>query len=687
MDRVRHFCLCFGLLVHAGIVTHAGDTVENSEWWEGLDQTRLHPLTVSALRGLPPIPGGVFEATAFDAAALNHSAYWTADDFLRQIPGFSLFRRTSSLVANPTTQGASLRGIGPSGASRSLVLFDGVPLNDPFGGWVYWSLLNLRQAERVEVVRGGGSAAWGNTALGGVIQVVPRRPHVSVLETQLSIGNQGTWETSIYGSERIGSLGLAVEARAFSTDGYKRVRADQRGDVDIRSNARHEVIHFLADYVFPTEARFSVRGTIFDERRGNGTQLANNSTENYRLHFKLESYEDALLAWRADIYGIKSDYASTFSSVSAERNSEVLVLDQYAVPSTALGGGWRGTWRETELGAITLGTDWLGVQGQTRERVIFAGDDRFAGGRQLLGGIYAEHDWEFADAWRWQAGLRLDYWRNYRGFEDQPNTARKEFSAEERYIINGRAGVSREIVSNLMLRSAVYQAFRVPTINELYRPFQVGADLTQANAGLDPERLLGAEIGVDYAPAQMIELRNTVFYNTVKNPILNVTVGTTAGGGQLRQRRNIEETRIYGWESELRVRPAPEWSASLSYSLTDARVEQADDQPTLVGRRLAQVPRHVVTLGITHQWLRAGSEISVQGRWSDVQFEDDLNQRRLGSYPLLAIALQQRISEHGSLFFGVENLLDRRYPDGITGNGLVTEGRPRSYQAGIRLQY
>jgi outer membrane receptor protein involved in Fe transport len=687
MDRIRHFCLWLGLLVFSWISVWAGGNGESGEIRKGWQQARLEPLTVSALRGLQPMPGGVFEATAFDAIALNQSVYWTADDFLRQIPGFSLFRRTSSLVANPTTQGASLRGIGPSGASRSLVLFDGVPLNDPFGGWVYWSLLNLRQAERVEVVRGGGSAAWGNTALGGVIQIVPRHPQASTLEAQVSIGNQGTWETSVYGSERIGSLGLAVEARAFSTDGYKRVRADQRGDVDIRSNARHEVIHLLADYVFPTEARFSVRGTIFDERRGNGTPLTNNSTESFRLHLKLESDASAAFAWQVDAYGVDSEYASTFSSVSADRNSEVLVLDQYAVPSTALGGGWRGTWRETEIGAITVGTDWLGVQGRTQERVVFAGDDRLTGGRQLLGGIYAEHDWEFAEAWRWQAGLRLDYWRNYRGFEDQPNTARQEFSSRERYIVNSRAGVSREIDDTLVLRSAIYQAFRVPTINELYRPFQVGADLTQANAALDPERLLGVEMGLDYAPTPTIELRNTVFYNTVKNPILNVTVGTTAGGGQLRQRRNIEETRIYGWESELRVRPAPEWSAFLRYALTDARVQQADDQPALVGRRLAQVPRHVATLGMTHQWLQAGPEISAQARWSDAQFEDDLNLRRLGSYPLVSITLQQRVGEHGSLFVGVENLLDRRYPDGITGNGLITEGRPRSYQAGIRLKF
>ena len=67
---------------------------------------------------------------------IKQSPAMVADDVLRQIPTFSLFRRTSSLASHPTTQGVSLRGIGPSGVSRTLVLLDGVPFNDPFGGWV-----------------------------------------------------------------------------------------------------------------------------------------------------------------------------------------------------------------------------------------------------------------------------------------------------------------------------------------------------------------------------------------------------------------------------------------------------------------------------------------------------------------------------------------------------------------------
>ncbi len=107
---------------------------------------------------------------------MHYSGTQTVDDLLRQVPGFSLFRRSSSPVTHPTTQGVSLRGIGPNGTSRALVLFDGVPANDAFGGWVYWGRVQMLGVEQIEVVRGGGSSVWGNYALGGVVQVLCASP-------------------------------------------------------------------------------------------------------------------------------------------------------------------------------------------------------------------------------------------------------------------------------------------------------------------------------------------------------------------------------------------------------------------------------------------------------------------------------------------------------------------------------
>src|SRR5713226_3472672 len=137
---------------------------------------RLEPVVVTATRAEQPIGEAPASVTVLSREDIRQGAGQSLDDLLRQIPAFSLFRRSSSLVSHPTTQGVSLRGIGPSGVSRTLVLLDGVPFNDPFGGWVYWTRVPMEAADRVEVVEGAASSLYGNYAMGGVINIFTPRP-------------------------------------------------------------------------------------------------------------------------------------------------------------------------------------------------------------------------------------------------------------------------------------------------------------------------------------------------------------------------------------------------------------------------------------------------------------------------------------------------------------------------------
>jgi outer membrane receptor protein involved in Fe transport len=606
------------------------------------------------------------------------------DDLLRRIPGFSLFRRTGSLAANPTTQGASLRGIGPSGASRALVLFDGAPFNDAFGGWVYWGQLDTGAIDRVEVVRGGGSAAWGNTALGGVIQVLPKLPEQSLLSAEFSAGSHGTRQGRLYAAMRKNAIGVSLAARHLETNGYTRVKPSQRGPVDIPLDARQRQAEVAVLYDFSATSRLVVRGSLAAEQRGNGTPLSNNDTRSGRMHARIEWGAGG--EWRADAFVSHSKYASTFSSVTADRAAEQLVLDQYSVPSRAVGGSLR---RSLELGddaRLTIGADLRQIEGETRETVIFRGDDRFAGGRQLLAGSFAEVDGG-ASGLHWQAALRADYWRLDEGFIIQPGESREAFADRGRLVVSARAGAGWEPGPSLRLRGALYRAFRVPTINELYRPFQVGADLTLANAELDPERLVGIEGGFDWRPFTRLAAGLTLFHSVVHDPVLNVTIGASPQGGQLRQRRNIGRTEISGIELDLDYQVSPRLRGFASIAMTNARVREADTQPALVGRRLAQVAGLVATAGLHGNPGATGIGFTLQARWNGTQFEDDRNQRRLGGYLLADLALRYRLAEGAELFLAVDNLFDRRYPDGISGTGLVTEGAPRQVRAGFRREF
>ena len=158
--------------------------------------TRLEPVVVTPTRLEQKAGETPASVTVLTREDVKQSASQTVDDLLRQVPGFSLFRRSSSVVTHPTTQGLSLRGIGPSGASRVLVLQDGVPLNDPFGGWVHWSRVPLQAVQQIEVVRGGGSSVWGNMALGGVVQILTRRPTGRAAAFEASYGSRDTTSSS-----------------------------------------------------------------------------------------------------------------------------------------------------------------------------------------------------------------------------------------------------------------------------------------------------------------------------------------------------------------------------------------------------------------------------------------------------------------------------------------------------------
>ena len=155
---------------------------------------------------------------------------------LRQVPGFELFRRTSSLVANPTTEGVSLRGLGSTAASRSLVLFDEIPIDDPFGGWIHWEELPPPSIHSVELVRGGGSDLYGSSAIGGVISIVPVKPDTNRLQLSTSYGSEQTTDNSLLGILKLGKWSGLASGQIIATDGYILIAPSARGPIDQQSN-------------------------------------------------------------------------------------------------------------------------------------------------------------------------------------------------------------------------------------------------------------------------------------------------------------------------------------------------------------------------------------------------------------------------------------------------------------------
>ncbi len=662
-------------------------------------------IVVTAARGAQELGEVTASVSVLSGEEVRTSASLALDDTMRRLPGFSLFRRNSSIVAHPTSQGVSLRGIGPSGVSRTLVLLDGLPLNDPFGGWIYWGRVGRESLDRIEVVRGGGSSLWGNSALGGVIHLVTSSPGDSGPSLRLSAlaGDRGVVSGDAWFGQGFDRGALTLSARSFDSDGYPVLRQDQRGPIDVAAFSEQTSVGGRLALSPGDSVQISLGGDRLSEDRGNGTPLTGNDTDLTSFRLSADVVTGRGDTWTLRGFTHEQEFASTFSAQAADRSSERPALDQFLVDSESAGFGaqWEG---EAGGGLWVAGAEWRRVDGATNEDFFFSGGRfnrrRAAGGDQDVTGAYVQRRADFGDRLTLELGARIDRWQTGSGSRLETNRAddsiRRSDVFEDRSetAASPRIGFRYTLARDWSLRGSVYGAFRAPTVNELYRPFRVGNDITEANEALEPERLSGLEFGaVRYEGGSRLSLG--AFLNRVEDPIANVTLasisggrffapcGFVPGGGSCRQRRNLDRTRIRGLEAELRQRLGADWRLDLSWLYSRAEVDSATEFPELEGRRLAQAPEHSASLGL--EYLNPDIVQARLGlRFVGAQYEDDLNTRPLSSFAVVDLSAARAISRRWQVFAGIENLLDEEIQIGLSGAGLVAVGPPRMVHAGVR---
>ena len=679
-------------------------TAGEGEAGEGSDRFD-EEVVVTATRDDVPLDRAPGSVTVITRDEIERSAARTLDDLLRRVPGFSLFRRASSLVAHPTTQGASLRNIAPSGAGRALVLVNGIPVNDAFGGWVHWGRMPLDTIEQIEILEGGASSLWGSQALAGVINIVTRRtPEKKDLSIGVEAGNQRVRAASVRAGMFYKKLGWSLEANLFDGDGYEIVREKQRGPIDIA--AFSEELNFKGGIERRgKKARFFVEGAWSNEERGNGTPLTNNGTVARALTGRSNWGGNGAGDWEARLFIRDQTFDSTFSAQDPNRLSENPALDQFAVDSTDVGASLQWSRGIGSSHHLTAGSDLRFVDGQTSERFFWSGVEflrlREAGGEQTFAGFFAQDRFTVNRDLLLNFAVRAEVWIDADGFRRETEIATQSllrdqlFDDRTEFGLSPRVDLLWRVTRPLSVRGSVYQSFRAPTINELYRPFRVRNDITEANAGLDPETLTGAEAGFDLGGGR-VRGRMTLFWNVIDDAVANVTIGeaTTAmtippcgfvpAGGSCRQRLNVEEVTVIGVEAGIDYRPAKGWKFTLDYIHTDATVTEAKARRELEGNRLAQTPEQQATLGVT--WDRAGAlGARIEGRYVGDQYEDDLEQRRMDDFVVADLSVWGRIGGSTGLYVGVENLFDREYEVGISGTGLVTIGMPRRVHVGVNV--
>ena len=659
-------------------------------------QVRLRPsgadetMVVSAARIpilLSESPGSALFFSEKDLAA---SPALAIDDALRQAPGFSLFRRSSSRTANPTTMGISLRGLGASGASRALVLDHGVPLLDPFGSWVYWDRVPRAAIQSVEVFRGGSSNLYGSDAMGGVVQFLERQPEAPALSLEGSFGNERTPDFSGWAGTKVAAWTADVSSDLFYTGGYILVPHSQRGVVDTPANSEHGTLNLGIGHQLGNRGLIFARTNLFEESRHNGTLLQSNDTSILEPVLGIDTpLHDGSVSVR--LFGDVQNYHQSFSAVSASRSQEFLT-DLQHVPAQEVGGDVQWTHTAGHRQTLLAGLDVLETMGASEEQLFSSGAhtaNTLSGGRQRTVGLFGE-DIVRLGHWSIIPAVRFDHWINFNG-----RSLRTPFVAAQRASMalypdktydafSPRLSLVRALGRNTSFTISGYRAFRAPTLNELYRSFRLGNVLTQNNSALRPERLTGGEAGLlNSFLDRKLTLRSTFFWSEIVNPVANVTLSQSPTL-IIRQRQNLGRTRSRGVEADGTLRVTDSFQFSTGYAYTDATVIRFPADPTLEGLDVPQIPHHQLTAEARY-WNPSRLLFSMQGRYVSRQFDDDKNQFPLGSFFILDMMVGRRLWGGVQGFVAAENILDRSYAVGRT--PVTTLGPPALFRVGLRYDY
>jgi len=685
--------------------------------------TLLETVTVTPTRTeqrLGDVPASVSVLTS---EAIEASPALLADDVLRQVPTFSLFRRTSGLVAQPTTQGVSLRGIGPSGQSRTLVLLDGIPFNDPFGGWVYWTRVPLASVDRVEITEGTSSSLYGNIAMGGVINIITSRPTRRTIELKPQFGSKNSPKFDFFASDQFNNkVGAAIEGSFLRTDGFLIVAEPERGPIDNNANVEYKNVSAKFEFTPSERLQGFFRAGYFSESRVNGKVGEVNDTRwttvNGGVRARLRDESDLQARVFVDVSRAHFNFLAV-TNAATTRNVVRLATDQN-VPTNGVGGmtQWSKTFGASNV--VSAGFDWRWVDGDSQEAAYVAtmptsisgvtqaatlSVQRVSGGSQQSLGGYVQDIVTPIDKLVVTLSARVDRWNNYDGHNLETAVASGQPTANNRpsisdksdTVVSPHAGALYHVTDRVSVWGAANSGFRAPTLTELYRQFSVGAVTTRPNDQLGPERLVGGEAGVNVAPARNVSVRLTWFDNRIRNPISNVTLSPT-----LAQKQNLGKTRVRGVQTDLDYRVGSSWRFSAAYVFDDAKViDGGVANAALVGKTVQQVPRHRGSLQAAYSNAKYIT-VALGAQFVGLQYNDDLNVNfipvntltsagyeasfpaGLPGYALADLTVSRAIGRNIHAFFGVQNLFDKVY---FVQTNPSTIGTPRLANGGLRVRW
>jgi outer membrane receptor protein involved in Fe transport len=623
--------------------------------------------------GLPDTPAEpAYSTVELDREQIVSTGSGRLDDVLGKVAGFQQFRRSDSRSSNPTTQGVTLRALGGNATTRALVLLDGVPLTDPFFGYVPFNAVAPERLGSIQVTRGGGSGPFGAGALAGTIELESAdAATLGLFNGQALVNDRGETQISATAAPQVGDGYAVVSGRWDRGKGFFTTPEDER--VPATARAKFDSWSASARLVQPVgdDLEVQVRALAYDDSRTLRFEGADSTNEGQDISARVVSRGP----WQIDALA----YAQwrNFTNIVISSSSFNPVLDQRDTPSTGLGGKFEVRPPVGPDHTLRLGVDYRRSEGDLEEVNVFSGIRR-AGGVNSDFGIFAEDDWTIGDL-TLTGGVRLDRSSIRDGYYETEADGRENFADRGDWYFSYRAGALFRATDTVRLRAATYTGLRQPTLNELYRPYQIFPVVYLANAELDLERLEGYEAGIEWLPLPGAKLSLTAFDNEVENAVANVTIGEN-----LNQRRNLDAIEAQGLEFAAALNLG-EVSFDGTVAYTDAEVRGTGFAAPLDGNRPAQTPEWSAVA--TASWRPVdGGLFSATLRHVDEAYEDDLETFVLPAATTVDLFAQYPVYGGLSVVGRVENLFDERIVT-LNRGDQIDLGVPQTFWIGLRYGF
>jgi outer membrane receptor protein involved in Fe transport len=553
-------------------------------------------------------------------------------------------------------------------------------MNDPFGAWIHWNEVPALAIDAVTVATGGGSDLYGSSALGGVLDLAPAHAATSSVNVRGDLASKH-WSELIAGD-------------ALRTAGYIPTAPGLAGPVDQPANVHDQVLRSETDRIFSQGSRAFLVGNMMNEARSNGTRLQSNGTRLWRYYAGDDWAAGPHTTGRARAFGSDEGYRQTFSSINAARTTEALSTFQH-VGTQELGASADVSISLTHLAFVTGGdardiratdneTPFSTTTGKATGIQDTSARQRFAGG---FGEALATHG-----GWSIALSLRVDYAANLstrqllQTFANSSTPTTNFIADRSEWIPSPRLGIVRQLGHLASLHASTFRAFRTPSMNELYRTGQVGADKTLANTQLVSERGTGREAGATITPYSKLTVNATYFWTEINRPVAVVNQAVN-----LEMRENLGQIRSQGAEIHAQWVPSRFFTVTTAYQYANAVVTKYSPptnlpQQQLVGKWIPEVPRESFTAQFSAHQARIG-ELTLALRTNGQAFDDTVNTPAnvLHAYATLDLSGRHNFGARWSVFANLQNLLNQRAD--VSRTTVLTLGPPFIATAGVDFRW